>query len=196
LYETYKNNNRMIITFIGNCQTVSLCFFFQQLLPTIDIGWVLYGIEFQQHLVAYSNKCKNKILDYSKSIERVKISDIIIYQEISEEKSLFCNSAKLEELKKSSCRLVKIPSIHLDYSKYDTSIKELQTREIEKKVDVPVSTIFEKHKEKTLMITKWHPNTFLFLELMKEICLLLEIDFFSEEQTNEFLKKNNYMELP
>jgi hypothetical protein len=84
----------------------------------------------------------------------------------------------------------------LDYSKYDLSIKELQTREVEKKVDIPVSNIFEKHREKTLMLTIWHPNTFLFLELMKDICLFLEIDFFSEEQTNEFLKKNNYMELP
>lgn len=186
----------MIITFIGNCQTVSLCFFFQQLLPSTDVVWVMYGNEFQQHLVSYSIKCKNKILDYSKCIERVKNSDIIIYQEICEEKSIFCNSAKLEELKKSSCRLIKIPSIHLDYSKYDLSIKELQTREVEKKVDIPVSNIFEKHREKTLMLTIWHPNTFLFLELMKDICLFLEIDFFSEEQTNEFLKKNNYMELP
>jgi hypothetical protein len=35
----------MNITFIGNCQTATLCFYFQQLL-NCNINWVLYGDEF------------------------------------------------------------------------------------------------------------------------------------------------------
>lgn len=186
----------MKITFIGNCQTVTLCFYFQQLLPHADICWLLFGPEFQASLSTWSNKCKNKILDYSKSIEHVKISDVIIYQEVVPEKSTFCNTLTLQELKQESCKLIKIPSIYLDYGRYDISIKELQTREIEKKADVLASTIFEKNRDKCLMLTVWHPNTFLFMEVMKEICKIMDIEFFSAEQEAEYLKNNNYMGLP
>ena len=41
----------MNITFIGNCQLISLCFYFQQLLnENNNICWVLYGEEFKQHI--------------------------------------------------------------------------------------------------------------------------------------------------
>jgi hypothetical protein len=81
----------MNITFIGNCQTISLCFYFQQLLNKDEnnICWVLYGEEFKSNLNNWSDKCKNKIIDYHASIEKIKDSDIIIYQNINEQKSLF-----------------------------------------------------------------------------------------------------------
>lgn len=188
----------MKITFIGNCQTVALCYYFQLLMPEneSEIVWLLFGPEFRGVLSTWSNKCKNKILDYEQSIERIKISDVIIYQEVVPEKSLFCNEVKLNELKQESCKLIKIPSIYLDYKRYDISIKDLQTKEIEKKVDIFVSSIFEKHKDKNLMLTIWHPNTLLFMELIKELCSLIGIEFFSEEQEKEFLKNENYMGLP
>ena len=80
----------MIITFIGNCQMLTLCFYFQQLLNNNNnIYWILYGEEFKQHLYItnWSDKCLNKILDYDKSIQIIKNSDIIIYQNISLDKS-------------------------------------------------------------------------------------------------------------
>lgn len=46
------------------------------------------------------------------------------------------------------------------------------------------------------MITLKHPNTFLFLELVNEICKLLNIDTFSEMKRNMFLQDNNYINLP
>lgn len=76
----------MNIIFIGNCQMVSLCYFFQLLLRNNNIFWLLYGEEFKQHLGSWSNKCKNKILDYNLSIELIKNSDFIIYQDINPNK--------------------------------------------------------------------------------------------------------------
>lgn len=76
----------MIITFIGNCQTVTLCYFFQLLLSdnnNYKIYWISYSDQFIKHLNEWSNKCENKITDYNGSIQIIKNSDVIIYQNIS-----------------------------------------------------------------------------------------------------------------
>jgi hypothetical protein len=186
----------MKISFIGNCQTASLCFYFQQLLCDNDIKWLLYGDEFKQHLGGWSDKVKNKILDYNIAFDEIKNSDVIVFQEIIREKSKFSNTETLQTLKKESCILIKIPSIVLDYSNYYYSINELKKREIENKVDIIVSDIFQQYREHCLMLNICHPNTFLFLEIINEICMLLNIDTFSKDSEDIFLKDNNYMKLP
>jgi hypothetical protein len=188
----------MNITFIGNCQTVSLCFYFQELLgfKKNNICWVLYGNEFKQHLNHWSDKCKNKIIDYHESIQQIRVSDVIIYQEINVDKSLFSNTEKLNELKRNSCKLIKIPSIYLNYRDYDNSLKKLRDIENINNVDIKVSNILETFKNFKLMFSNYHPKTFLFLKIMKEICLMLEIPFFTKEQSNNFLKNENFMGLP
>ncbi len=188
----------MNIIFIGNCQTISLCFYFQQLLTSenYNISWLLYGEEFKHHLNSWSNKCKNIILDYKVSKEKIKESDIIIYQEIILDKSLFSNFEFLNENKKESCKLIKIPSIYLNYSKYTDSLNELKNRETSKNVDLKVSTIIDKFKDKDIMLTVDHPTTFLFMEIIKELCILLNISFFSKEKETHFLSHRNYMKLP
>jgi len=185
----------MNITFIGNCQTASLCFYFQQLL-NCNINWVLYGDEFLPNLGRWIDKVKNKSLDYDVSIDVIKNSDIIVYQEINKEKSAFSNTETLQIIKKISCKLITIPSIYLDYSDYENSIKELQKREIVNKVDILVSDIFEKYREQQLMLTIWHPSTFLFLEIVNEICNILNIETFSKTTREMFLQDDNYMQLP
>jgi len=175
----------MNITFIGNCQTVSLCFYFQKLLEGTDynIAWILFADSFKQFLLSeWSKKCSNKILDYNESIQRIKLSDIIIFQEIVEEKSLLSNTNMLNTLKKESCVLIKIPYVYFDYSNYELSFRELEEREVKNKVDIRVSTIINNHKDTKLLLTLNHPNTFLFLEIVREICLLLKIDYFSQEK--------------
>jgi len=190
----------MNITFIGNCQAVSLCFYFQQLLnkPNHNVSWVLYGEEFKQHIGnnGWSVKCKNKIIDYESSIKRVKNSDIIIYQNIDINKSLFSNTNTLQEIKKSSCKLIQIPSIYLIYNDFDNSIKELINRENINNVDIKLSNILYQFKDMNLMLTVNHPKTFLFLEIVKILCDLLNLNFFTDQQYNKFLEKENYMELP
>jgi len=187
----------MNITFIGNCQTVSLCFYFQQLLKQTDnICWVSFGKITEPHLNDWSIKCKNKIINYDISIQKIKDSDIIIYQNVDVNKSLFCNTKTLNEIKKSSCKLIQIPCIYLIYNDFDNSIQELIKREIRNNVDIKISNIFNKFKDVNLMLTQNHPKTFLFMEIVKILCNLLNLDFFTEEQYNDFLKNENYMQLP
>jgi hypothetical protein len=68
---------------------------------------------------------------------------------------------------KSSCKLIQIPSIYLIYSDFDNSIKELIDRENYNNVDIKVSNIFYYHRNINLMINRYHPNTFLFLKIVK-----------------------------
>ena len=174
----------------------SIMFFFQQLLPTDNnICWVLYGDEFINHIGKWAEKCNNKIIDYDTSIQTIKDSDIIIYQNIDVTKSLFSNTNTLLELTKNTCKLITIPSIYLIYRDFDNSIKELIKRENENDVDIKVSEIFDKFKHTILMLNSRHPKTFLFLEVVKVLCTLLDYDFFTEERYNDFLKNENYMQL-
>jgi hypothetical protein len=187
----------MNITFIGNCQTVALCFYFQQLLnENNNICWVLYGEHFKQHLSRWSNKCKNIITDYHTSIRKIKNSDVIIYQNINRNKSSFCNTNTLKKIMRKSCKFIQIPKIYLIYNDFDNSIKELIKRENENNVDIKISNILYNFKHNNLMLTCNHPKTFLFMEVVKIICNLLNLNFFTEEQYNNFLQNENYMELP
>jgi dTDP-4-dehydrorhamnose 3,5-epimerase len=73
----------MIISFIGNCQTIALCILLQRLLrkkPYL-IVWLLYGDEFKEH--DWSLKCMNSFTEYEESLEQIKLSDVIIFQEIN-----------------------------------------------------------------------------------------------------------------
>ena len=186
----------MNIAFIGNCQMASLCFYFQQLLLDCNVKFAVYGDEFLPHLGDWSNKVVNKIINYDESIEWIKTCDIVMYQEISKDKSVFSNTEVLIAIKKESCKLIKLPSIPLDYDNYDISINELKRRENENKVDIIVSDIFEKYREARLVRVIVHPNTFMFLEIVNKICKLLNIDTFSELKRGIFLSDDNYMNLP
>lgn len=186
------------ITFIGNCQTISLCFFFQELLDSklYNVSWVLYGDEFIPHMGKWSTKCENKIMSLDESIERIKHSDYIIYQQIIEDKSAFCNTNALREMKKNTCTLIHIPSIYLIYDDFDNSIKNLISRENTNNVDIKVSTIFYQFRNENLMLTSWHPSTFLFMEIMKILCHKLHVEFFNEKTYKNYLKNKNYIGLP
>ena len=190
------------ITFIGNCQMVSLCYFFQRLLDVnkYNVKWVCYGKDFQRvGKRRWANKCLNKILNYNDSIERLKISDVVIYQIISLEKSLFSNPETLKNIVLKHCKLITLPSIHINYRNFKQSLKELQRREQLNNIDVTVSDIIVKHTGKNLMVNDTsikHPSTFFFMEIMKKLCKLLEVDFFSEAYYKSFMRKKNYMQLP
>jgi hypothetical protein len=187
------------ITFIGSCQTVGLCFFFQQLLKNKKndyyVSWVLYSEVFKQHLHEWSNKCENKILNYQQSMQQIKKSDVIIYQHINESKCNFSNPNFLNQVKKESCILIQISCIHFDYSYFEKSLVELKKREIQKGVDIKVSKFIESNPKYKMMLSIYHPNTFLFLEIMKEILLILNMDFFSKEEYHYYCKNEDFMNL-
>lgn len=186
----------MIISFIGNCQTIALCILLQRLLrkkPYL-IVWLLYGDEFKEH--DWSHICMNSFTEYEESLEQIKLSDVIIFQEINKNKSLFSNEETLRQMKKSTCTLIKLPSIFFHYDNYDNSLIELQNREIINNVTIRVSQIINKYKTETLMLTYNHPSMFLYLEILKEIFLLINIDFFNKEEYSKFIDDKFDIGLP
>jgi hypothetical protein len=135
----------------------------------------------------------NKIVDNDSCIARVRSSDAIIYQEISTAKSSFCNEQALRDLNPTAI-LLKLPSIQYDPD--DASIMEgLCKREAANRVDITVSDMFGRFDTK-LMLTIYHPTTFMFLEIARVICSKLDLPFFSDEKVSHFLENENYMELP
>ena len=193
----------MNITFIGNCQTITLCFYFQQLMSNnIDcIRWCNYGDEYTPHLYANGHifdKCKNKTaVDYHEIIHIIKTSDVIIYQNVSLDKSSYCNTDFLRDTSKSDCRLIQIPCMFLDYMNFDVSIQDLIAREIKNNVDIKVSEIYYMYKEKNvdIMLNIHHPKTILFMIVIEKICNLLECDFFTKEQYDFFMSNEDFMGL-
>jgi len=197
----------MRITFIGNCQLMALCFYLQQL-PYRNASWICFNDELYKAIwhppqpglfmktKHWTDKCKNKIYGIRNAIQEIRTSDIIIYQEVSTDKSYFCNTAKIREFCKTSCRLIKLPCIYLEYHDYDNSIKELQKRELENNVDIRVSDIFEHYRESNLMLSRNHPNTFMFMQVMMRLCAVLGFPFLPAHKVNIYLQNINYMGLP
>ena len=193
------------LTFIGNCQMLSLCYFFQQLLfeqRQYKVHWLLYGDEFKQYLfLPWSDKCQHKISNYEEAKLHIQnSSDIIFYQEIHESKSEFCNTAFLTRSKKATCRLIKLPSIYIDYSNFDQSLNELRLREDANLVALKVSPIIAFYKKKglrKLMLDggRQHPTTYFFLRIMHVLCHMLQLPFFPKDHLQILLRNDNVMEL-
>jgi hypothetical protein len=189
----------MIISFIGNYQTLCLCYLFQHLLNENEneINWLLYGNHFFPYSIAeWTSKCNNKINEKEQILNKIKTSDIIIYQEIDIDKSSFSNEETLKKERKKNAKLIKIPSVIFFHDDYEKSINELKKRENINNVDIKVSNIFEDDPNKNFMLTPYHPNSYILLEIAKKICKIIGINFFDDKKYNEFLQNTNFMNLP
>ena len=188
-----------ILSLIGNCQMVTLCFYLQQLLDPSEykVNWLSYGPEFEIHLGKWSQKCQNKIRSHDDSIKELHQSDFVLYQEVKSSK--IANPAIIGMYKKNTTQVYKFPSVYLDFGSYEASIKELKFREINGSVDIKASEIFERNRHKTkneLMLTTNHPTTYFFMEFLRIIASKLNFSFFTDEMVKCFMNDNNYMELP
>ena len=195
------------IAFIGTCQSVSLCYFLQQCLinnTQYNIQWVCYDKSFLQHLTEWSDKCTNKILDEEEGIQYVKNCDYIIYHPIQASKSAFFYTENLSILKNPECRMMSLQRIHIDYYNdpvnyhlYLESIQETKRREQLNNVDILVSYIFENNKlDIPLLLTPNHPTTYVFLEMLLQICHLIPVPYVTNDQFMHYMTNMNYMELP
>lgn len=189
----------LYIAFIGNCQMATLCFYLQELLKDKN-DYIIKYLQFESDfkIGEYDGWLEkvNKVLNINERIEYIKICDYIFYQEIVTEKSIFSNEKYLLNIKKNNCKLTKLPSMYFDFYNYENSLFELTKRENQNKVDIKVSKIINKYKMYNIMLTKEHPKTFLFLQVMKEICCKMNISFFKSDVYYKFMKNDNYMNLP
>lgn len=162
-----------------------MCFYFQNL--GYQASWLMYGEEFRQFL---KTRWIQKV-NHSTDVGLINDSDVIVYQEVSEETSTFCNRRVLQTLVKPTCRLIMMPCIYVELE-----LNELRARELNNKVDITVSDLMETYKDRKLMLTKNHPTTFLFLLVVDRLCNRLNVTTFSNDQKSLFLQNDNYMGLP
>jgi hypothetical protein len=74
--------------------------------------------------------------------------------------------------------------------------KGLRDREIANRVDITASDMFERFRDTKLMMDICHPTTFMFVEIVREICTRTGLTFFTDEQVARFLENENHMGLP
>jgi hypothetical protein len=62
-------------------------------------------------------------------------------------------------------------------------------------VSILISDIIKENSDKQLLLDRIHPTTFLFLEIIKKICIIMNIDFFTETEYNFYMKNINFVNL-
>ena len=186
------------IGIVGNCQMVSICFFLQKLLENkeYDIRWISYSDAFNIHLTQWSDKCKNKILNVHEGIEFIKKSDYILYQKIRKETSPYFNTEDLENYKKPTAKIFSISKIFVPFENYQESILKFKEVDENENNNIKVSKIIENIKNiNIILINKYHPTTFLFLEIIKHICRHIDVDFFPPKVYHNLIRRPNIMGL-
>lgn len=193
------------IAFIGNCQMVSLCFFLQNILQNnenYNICYISYDDSFIVHLTEWSHKCKNKIINYQEGIDFLRNCDYVFYQNIKDTTSAYFNKSSIHSYIKPTTMTISISSIHVELNDYDATIKELERRDNDFNNTIKVSAIIKdciENKNKQihdLLITIHHPTTFLFMEILIQICSYLNIPFYDENIYLNMIKDYNIMDLP
>lgn len=180
----------MKITLLGNCQTKALTWYIEQLNKNFDVKWICIDF-FNDAAWALNKNFKGKdvsiIFDQNESVKRLKDSDYIIYQHISHEKSNY-NEDQIKKHQKDA-ELISISSMFYYPADPDKkSLKGMIRRAKNWNIDIPAHKIIEKHGPKIVMHDKNHPNTFYFLELVREICVKTGWHYYSNQQYNQYLK--------
>jgi len=209
----------MKITLLGNCQTRALTWYIQQINVNYDVKWVC--IERLKKMgggwlrSGSGDKFIGIISDTREAINRLKLSDYVIFQHIRPETSENYNVDQIKKHAKNA-ELISISSfLYKPDDPEQKSLKGMIERAEEFNIDIPAHKIIEKHGVKidtqkriinkrrfqsriqTIIedrgceiIVKQgnHPKVFYFLELVREICELTGWEYYNDEQYNQYLK--------
>jgi len=187
------------ISLIGNCQTLALTWYLQQLNKDFDVQWIQLAGELGNKIASESNawgKKITKIVSIETGINRLQQSDYVIFQHLKIKTSPHYN---LEELKKhvTKGKLISISSFFYDPSDPERfNLKRMKQIANKLKIDVSAHKIIEKHGSKITVEKSAkghnkinHPQAFYFLEVVRGICAKTGWDYYSDEQYNQYLKE-------
>lgn len=169
--------------FIGNCQMIGLCKYTRSLSIRYKAYWLCMPL---YHNLKWTTSEKifgheqisHHVFDQSKIKEILQTCDVVVYQPHFESLSMINDNCSLEYQK-----IIDITPIIVDNKKF------MINKEEKYNTTIRASKIIEKYKDKVLHIGRSnHPTTFIYMEILKEICSLLGIDFFSQESYNEIMK--------
>ena len=183
----------MKIATIGSCQAMAISWYMRQLLPQCQAKWICpeifktWELDFEKSK-HFKDQFYNNIWNHDEGVDYLKNADCIIYQKIEPRTSKLFNYDKIESYKKSNAKIVSLT--YFLYSPTDLSLIEgMMKRESNLLPDIKVSDIILNHPKKNeFKFNKEgnppgaHCNSTLFLEIIREICKILNFQFFSEEE--------------
>ena len=185
--------SKIKITLLGNCQTRALTWYIQQINVNYDVKWIC--IEHFKEIGGgwttntFSGKFVYTISDNSEAINRLKLSDYVIFQPIRTETSDNYNPDQIKKHAKNA-EIISISSFFYEPDDPEQKyLKGMIRRAEEFNIDIPAHKIIEKHGSKITMQQKNHPHAFYFLELVREICAKTGWNYYSKEQYNQYLKE-------
>jgi len=180
----------MKITLLGNCQTMALTFYLQQLNKDFDVQWIQLHGELGKKIASEANHWGKKITKISSietGIDRLQQSDYVIFQHLRLNTSPHYN---FKQLKKhvTKGKLISISSFYYDPDTQQ-GLFGMINRAKKENIDIPAHKIIEKHGSKIKIHKQNHPRVFYFLELVREICAKTGWNYYSDEQYNQYLKE-------
>jgi len=188
----------MKISLVGNCQTQCYSYFLKMLMPEEDIYWCAYRDPLPWNWMRDDYGVYHIGVD--DGVKHIEESDVVIYQPIaSDQTSEFYHMGLMENYISDSAKSITVPIVVFDVEKdYDSQIRRLRRKENFKSMEIKAVPYFQKYKDRTedLMLNYNHPTTFLFLEILREVCLKMDFPFFEDERYNELILERNFMELP
>ena len=124
----------MKISFIGNCQTLSLMIYFQSLLNNDEyiLRWLRYSEQpvFPNYEKTAIDNFNCNILDDVNGLEFLNESDIVITNVMSEQASPIFNSKNVKLNIKKNCKVIFLNPIYMSFdTEFNECIAELKRRE-------------------------------------------------------------------
>ena len=191
------------IGFVGNCQTLGLLFFFKDLVRDLnyELKWICYREPLPNWKIIRRAKtifdCEQNIIqDIEEKINYLKKCNYIIYQPIKEETSINFNFKKILSYSNKNCKLISFITIFITKNRnFKKQIKELSRREQYYNTNIKISNFLKNYEGncEKIMLSRNHPTTITFLELIKQICNIININFFDD--TSKYLKNINFIHL-
>jgi hypothetical protein len=185
----------MNIALYGNCQTRALFFYIKKLQPNANIKWICPDLAFDKkvHVWAHTQEFEGKFVEslynVDKSIDFIKQSDVVIYQNIDTARSPQINQDIIKKHAKQNVDLISISSYY-----YDSSLKNpldgMISRESKLKVSISsVELIIKNSNIHSMEQVHNHPNVHYFIDLCESICSMINWKQFSENDKKELLEE-------
>jgi hypothetical protein len=190
----------MKIATLGSCQAMSLNWYIHQLLPDSECKWVSPEIfqfwgnkpQYTSTKSMWQSQANHNIFNTDEGIDYIKSSDYIIYQKIKPSTSTSFNYEKIASYAKPSARLVSLTYIHYN-KKASDPLQGMVEREELLSPDIRISKLISEHPDREnfkFNAKGTHCNSFVFLEILREICEKLEWNFFDYEQYIKIKEKH------
>jgi hypothetical protein len=169
---------------IGNCQMAALSHYIRWLPEKHMSLWLCRNKWVNSkwphdHQLFGSDKIKFHVFDKNKKREILQTCDVIFYQP---------NFETIELINKNSNKkyqtLIEISPIFVN------DLEFMQQKEKKYNTSIKASNIIRKHKHKKPYIKKQnHPSSLIFLDIMKELCDILNIQYYNDADHHFLLNK-------